>query len=158
MPILLSLCYNSSLVTWMVVSLTVTKLKPLIFSVSGATTKVKSLLWPTISRPICHGVRHPFGAQEHIFINERQLWICWWGTLYDERMGLPLYSCCWSLPAQSFLGPSCAGLQTICYCLKFETPPFWRAISPYLYPAGQCGPVIPPGTGFAFCHQLAGLQ
>jgi hypothetical protein len=35
MPILFILCYNGSLVTWMVVSLTTTKFKPLIFSVSG---------------------------------------------------------------------------------------------------------------------------
>jgi hypothetical protein len=45
----------------------------------------------------------------------------------------------WSSPAQSFLGPSSAELMTIFYCLKFETPPTWRARSLYLYP---------PGTGW----------
>jgi hypothetical protein len=35
MPILLILCYNGSLVTWTVVSLTTAKFKPLTFSVSG---------------------------------------------------------------------------------------------------------------------------
>jgi hypothetical protein len=35
MPILRILCHNSSLVTWMVVSLTTAKFKPLIFSMSG---------------------------------------------------------------------------------------------------------------------------
>jgi hypothetical protein len=48
-----------------------------------------------------------------------------------------VYSCCWSLPAQSFLGLSPAGLVTIFYCLRFETPSTWRATSPY-----------PPGTGW----------
>jgi hypothetical protein len=35
MPILHSLCYNGSLVTWTVVSLTISKFKPFMFSVSG---------------------------------------------------------------------------------------------------------------------------
>jgi hypothetical protein len=48
--------------------------------------------------------------------------------------------CCWSSPAQSFSGPSPAGLMTSIYCLRFETPPTWRARSPYLYT---------PGTGWA---------
>jgi hypothetical protein len=32
--------------------------------------------------------------------------------------------CCWSLPLQSFWGPSPLGLATIFYCLKFETSLF----------------------------------
>jgi hypothetical protein len=65
------------------------------------------------------------------------------GFVYVERFlsrenGPAVYNCCWSSPAQSFLGPSSAGLVTIFYCLRFETPT-WRARSPYLYP---------PGTGW----------
>jgi hypothetical protein len=61
-----------------------------------------------------------------------------------------VYNCCWSSPAQSFSYPSHAGLTTTFYCLRFETPPTWRARSPYLYLPGQSGPVITPGTGFLF--------
>jgi hypothetical protein len=32
--------------------------------------------------------------------------------------------CCWPLPAQSFSGPSPLGLETIFYCLTFETSLF----------------------------------
>jgi hypothetical protein len=32
--------------------------------------------------------------------------------------------CCWALPAQSFSGPSPLGLETIFYCLRFETSLF----------------------------------
>jgi hypothetical protein len=62
-------------------------------------------------------------------------------------------------PAQTFSGPSPAGLMTIFYCLSFETPPTWRARSPYLYPQKQGGPDIPPGTGFPFRSllRLAGV-
>jgi hypothetical protein len=54
--------------------------------------------------------------------------------------GSVVYSCCWSSPAQSFSGPSPAGLMTTFYCLRFETPPTWRARSPYLYPPGKGWP------------------
>jgi hypothetical protein len=37
-------------------------------------------------------------------------------------------------PAQSFSGPNPAGLMIIFYCLRFEPPPTWRSIFPYLYP------------------------
>jgi hypothetical protein len=50
--------------------------------------------------------------------------------------GSAVYSCCWLLPAQSFLTPSPAGLMTTFYCLGFETHPTWRSRSPYLYPPG----------------------
>jgi hypothetical protein len=42
-----------------------------------------------------------------------------WGALSDERSGLSL-----PLPAQSFSGPSPLGLETIFYCLTFETSLF----------------------------------
>jgi hypothetical protein len=51
--------------------------------------------------------------------------------------GSAFYNGCWASPAQSFLGPSPARLLTIFYCLRFETPPTWRARSPYLYPPGR---------------------
>jgi hypothetical protein len=37
--------------------------------------------------------------------------------------GSVVYNCCWSSPAQSFLGPSPAGLMAIFYCLRFKPPP-----------------------------------
>jgi hypothetical protein len=38
--------------------------------------------------------------------------------------GNVIYNCCWSSPAQSFSGPSPVGLETIFYCLRFETSLF----------------------------------
>jgi hypothetical protein len=37
--------------------------------------------------------------------------------------GSAVYNCCWSSPGQSFSGQSPAGLVTIFYPLRFETPP-----------------------------------
>jgi hypothetical protein len=48
------------------------------------------------------------------------------------------------LVAQSFSGSSPAGLMTMFYSLRFETPPTWRIRSPYLYPLGTGWPSYTP--------------
>jgi hypothetical protein len=65
--------------------------------------------------------------------------------------GSVVYNCCWSLPAKWFSGQSSAGLMTIFYCFIFETPPTWKARSPYLYPPWTGWSVIPPGIFVASC-------
>jgi hypothetical protein len=73
----------------------------------------------SVSKSWC---RAPSGAYDQIFITVWQLRSCFlWGALSDDRTGLSFVPCCWSLPAQSFLGPSPLGLATIFYCLRFET-------------------------------------
>jgi hypothetical protein len=47
--------------------------------------KVKLLLRPKVSRPVCLGIKHPCGAQYQIFISVRQLQPCWCGVLSLTR-------------------------------------------------------------------------
>jgi hypothetical protein len=63
-----------------------------------------------------------------------------WGALSDERTGL-LFSI-----APRRRRNSRVGLVTTFYYLRFETPPTWRARSPYLYPPGTEWPRYTP------CH------
>jgi hypothetical protein len=47
------------------------------------------MLRPTVSRPICFGVKHPFRDYEQIFTAVTQLRVCWRGSaISDGRTGL----------------------------------------------------------------------
>jgi hypothetical protein len=43
------------------------------------------MLRPTVSRPVCLGMKHPSGAYDQIFITVRQLPVCWCGALSLTR-------------------------------------------------------------------------
>jgi hypothetical protein len=47
------------------------------------------MLRPTVSRPVCLGIKHPFGTYDQIFITCVTVTVLFlWGALSDERSGL----------------------------------------------------------------------
>jgi hypothetical protein len=88
--------------------------------------KIKVMLRPTVSRPICLDLGL---TTRFLLLSDCCVFVDVGRSVWREN-GSPVYNCCWSSPAQSFLGLSPAGLMTIFYCLGFETPPTWRTRSP----------------------------
>jgi hypothetical protein len=116
-------------------------------------------LRPTVSRPVCLGVRHPSGTGDQFFPSFFSIDNC---GLLD--VGHPLwredgyviysYNSLWSLPEQSHSGPGPAELMTIFYCLIVRLSQLWGP-GPRIYiPQEQGDPVILQSTGFPFCRLL----
>jgi hypothetical protein len=101
------------------------------------------MLRPTVSRPVL--VSGPiWGSRPDFYYCQIVA-----GLLMRGALSV-VHNCCWSSPAQSFSGPSPAGLMTTFYCLRFETPPTWRARSPYLYRPGTGWPSYTPRNWVPF--------
>jgi hypothetical protein len=118
MSILRILCYNGSLFTWTIVSLTTAKFKSLYWLNS---VRVRVMLRPMVSRSVCLGIKQPSGAYDQIFITFRHLRVCWCGVLFLRRGRVCRLQLLLASPEQSFSGPSPVELVTIFCCLRFET-------------------------------------
>jgi hypothetical protein len=49
------------------------------------------MLLPTVSRPVCLGIKHTSGAYDQIFISQIVAGLLMWGAFSDERTG-PLFT------------------------------------------------------------------
>jgi hypothetical protein len=123
------------------------------FSVYGVVeveveVDVEVNLWPTVSRPVCLGVRHPSGTCDQFFflleISFRQLRVYFVApSLTRERVCNLLYNCFWALPEQSLLGWSPAALTTISYCLIWDFPNLEGQVPVFISPSYISGYWVP---------------
>jgi hypothetical protein len=72
--------------------------------------KVKVILWPTVSRPVYLGVKHHLGSKARFLLQLDSCGFVDVGRPLSREEGSVVYNCCWYSPAQSFSGPSPAGL------------------------------------------------
>jgi hypothetical protein len=104
---------------------------------------VKVILRPTVSRPVCPGVR-PQSVNSDKFLLSLPWKLssesCWFLTtgrpLWWEDRSV-IYSCCFASPAQLFWGLPPTWFMTIFCCINCEIPPTWRARSLYIFPPGR---------------------
>jgi hypothetical protein len=128
-------------------------------------SKVEVTIWPTVSRSVHLGVRHPSGTRHHFFflleIFFRQLRVCYFvapsltrGRVCNLLQLLVLAS---AVP----LGSVSRWTQDHILLSHFLRLPQHGGPDPRIYiPQEQGVPVIPPGTGFPFRRllRLAGLR
>jgi hypothetical protein len=107
------------------------------------------MLRSTVSLPVYLGFKPTSGAQDQFSITVSYGFVDVRRPLWRED-GSVVYNCCWSSPPQSFSCTSPAGLMTTFYCLRFETPPTWKARSPCLYPSGTGWPNYTPRHWVSF--------
>jgi hypothetical protein len=108
------------------------------------------MLRPTVSWPVCLGVKHPSGAYDEIFINVRQLRVFWCGPVSLTREWVCRLQFLPGLASEFILGSESRGNHDH-ILLSDSRLPQPGGPGPRIYiPQEQCGPFITPGTGFLF--------
>jgi hypothetical protein len=84
----------------------------------------KRQLRPTVSRPVCLGIKRPSRLTTRFLLLSDSCGFVDVGRSLWWEDGSVVYNYSWPSPAQSFSGPKPMGLVIIFYCLTFETSLF----------------------------------
>jgi hypothetical protein len=118
-------------------------------------SQVKVTPRPTVSRPVCPGVRPPSGPVTNFsFSFKFSLDSCGfallWRPLWRED-GSVIYCCCWASPAQYLLGLSPMRLKTIFYSPNFwDSPNVEGQVPVFISPRNRVAQLYPRALGSLF--------
>jgi hypothetical protein len=76
-----------------------------------AAACVPFVVWPTVSRTVCSGIKPHLGPKTRFLLLSDSCGFVDVGLPLWWENGSVVYNCCWSSPAQSFSAPSPAGLN-----------------------------------------------
>jgi hypothetical protein len=106
------------------------------------------MLGPTVSRPVCLDVKHPYGAYKiFIIVRHLRVWCC--GALSDERKALQ-FTVLLVLASAVIFGSQSRGIRDNILLSQVQDFPNLEGQVPVLYPPGTGWPSYTPSIVFPF--------
>jgi hypothetical protein len=107
------------------------------------------MLRPTVSRPVCLGIKHPSGSYDQIFIIVRQLRVCSCGALSLTRERVCRLQLLLVLASAVILGSESRGTRD--HILLSQIPqPGGPGVPVFISPRDRVAQLYPQALGFFF--------